>query len=425
MSVLIKNTDMKRLFVHLLPFLFLSVTDALAQSDAPVLPGDRVAIVGNTFADQIRIHGYLETLLLQRTRENPVSIRNLGWAGDMLTLRDRPTNFPTEESTLTDHKTDVIIGCFGLGESFEGEAGIDGFKKDVADFIRSHRGKKYNGETPVRLVLISPIAYENLGRLTPKHEKRNQDLEAYTHAMGAVASQEKVPFVDLFTPMKYIMDEAGASRLTTNGIHLNSYGYWAASRFLFDRLVAEDGETVREQPWRIMIDAKEAKGSAQGVTLADIKATKTGVSLQVTETFGPTLTPPTSESLPPQLSEFRDRLVVENLEQGSYLLSIDGEPVASASSAEWELGVVIDSSPAHLEAEALRAAVNDKNRQFVYSWKAYNQVHIVGERRSSPSGRALPAEVIEFNEIAKQRARSIQGSLAPKTREWRLIRVSD
>ena len=57
--MLIKNTDMKRLFFHLLPFLSLSVTDVLSQSDAPVLPGDRVAIVGNTFADQIRIHGYI------------------------------------------------------------------------------------------------------------------------------------------------------------------------------------------------------------------------------------------------------------------------------------------------------------------------------------------------------------------------------
>lgn len=64
-------------------FIFFLLTAASTASavlaEAPILPGDRVAIVGNTFADQIREHGYLETLLLQRTRENPVSIRNLGW----------------------------------------------------------------------------------------------------------------------------------------------------------------------------------------------------------------------------------------------------------------------------------------------------------------------------------------------------------
>lgn len=45
--------------------------------EAPIHPEDRVAIVGNIFADQIREHGYLETLLWQRTRENPLSIKNL------------------------------------------------------------------------------------------------------------------------------------------------------------------------------------------------------------------------------------------------------------------------------------------------------------------------------------------------------------
>ena len=116
-----------------------STMSALAQS--PIEPGDRIAIVGNTFADQLRIHGYLETLLLNHTRDNPVSIRNLGWGGDMLSARDRPTGFPSEESTLSAHKTDVIIACFGMGESFAGEKGIDEFKGQVQAFIKSHEGK--------------------------------------------------------------------------------------------------------------------------------------------------------------------------------------------------------------------------------------------------------------------------------------------
>ena len=71
-----------------------------AYAESPVRPGDRVAIVGNTYADQLRIHGYLETLLLQRSGAEPVSVRNLGWGGDLVHLRDRPTNFPSEASTL-------------------------------------------------------------------------------------------------------------------------------------------------------------------------------------------------------------------------------------------------------------------------------------------------------------------------------------
>ena len=173
-----------------------------AKADNPLLPGIRIAIVGNTFADQLRSHGYLETLLLQHWRDEPVSIRNLGWAGDGLTIRDRPTNFPTEESTLRDHQTDVIIACFGMGESFEGEKGIENFKTDLKAFIGSHRGKRYNGESDVRLILVSPIAYEDLVELTPRLAERNRELQLYTEAMRTTAANESVPFVDLYGPTR-------------------------------------------------------------------------------------------------------------------------------------------------------------------------------------------------------------------------------
>ena len=406
-------------------FFILVAAATAAFAESPIRPGDRVAIVGNTFADQIREHGYLETLLLQRTRDNPVSIRNLGWGGDMLTLRDRPTNFPTEESTLTDHQTDVIIACFGLGESFDGENGLENFKQNLADFITSHHGKNYNGKTSVRLVLVSPIAHEDRGHLTPMAGKRNGQLEAYTNAMGIVASEHGVPFVDLYTPMKYIMEEPEAPKLTTNGIHLNSYGYWVAARYLFDALVTGENETVREQPWRVTIDAKSGSGLAKGLSLDQVESSDKGVSFFAKEEFGPTLAPPTEGDLPPQLADLRDKLTVEKLKPGTYELIIEGESVATATAAEWSQGVPVDSSPSHAEAEALRDAVNDKNRQFIYSWKAYNQVHIVGERRNSPSGRALPGEVIEFNNITKQRDAELRDSIELKTRQWHLSRVSD
>jgi hypothetical protein len=83
--------------------------------------------------------------------------------------------------------------------------------------------------------------------------------------------------------------------------------------------------------------------------------------------------------------------------------------------------VAIDASPIHRAAEAYREAIIDKNRQFEYSWKALNQVHIVGERRNSLSGKALPAEVIQFNEIAKQRDVTLADGIPLKTRRWELV----
>lgn len=395
---------------------------ALATADSPIRPGDRIAIIGNTFADQLRIHGYLETLLLQHSRDNPVSIRNLGWGGDMLTARDRPTGFPTEESTLTAHKTDVIIACFGMGESFAGEKGLDEFKTHLAALIDSHSGKKYNGKSEVRLIQVSPIAYEDRGKLTPSRDKRNRELLAYTRAMREVATEADVPFVDLYEASRYLMDEPVGPKLTNNGIHLNSYGYWAISHAFFNQLVA-DSRIPDRRSWLLRIDAAKKSSDARGVEVSELVTDEAGFSFQVAEKAAPTLRPPTDHQLPPQLESVRDTLIVENLEPGKYRLTIDEKPVATATARSWSEGVAVDSSPAHRAWEAYRAVVNDKNLQFTYSWKALNQVHIVGERRKSPSGRALPGELIEFNRLADNCERTLSKGIELKTRRWRVARV--
>lgn len=395
---------------------------ALSSAQSPIRPGDHVAIVGNTFADQLRIHGYLETRLLQHTNGAPISLRNLGWAGDMLTARDRPTGFPAEETTLANHKTDVIIACFGMGECFAGESGIKQFKEQLAAFIASHSGKSYNGHSEVRLVLVSPIASEDLGKLTPAHLERNRQLYAYTHAMSEVAEDENIPFVDLFETTRYLMDESVGPSFTHNGIHLNDYGYWAISHAFCDQLTDSDGASS-QQSWSLRVDAKSKATTARGVAISAVSTDALGLRFQVAEQSTPGLRPPTDQPLPSQLEFKRDTLVVENLEPGSYRLTIDKNPVATASAESWAEGVPIDSSPAHDEAQAYRAIVNDKNLQFLYSWKALNQVHIVGERRSSPSGKELPKEVIEFSRLAKKLDDELKGAIELKTRQWRVSRI--
>ena len=381
--------------------------------------GTRIAIVGNTFADQLRNHGYFEALLQQHDPDAAVSVRNLGWAGDTLSHRDRPTNFPPESSTLSDHRADAIIAFFGMSESFAGEAGVADFKKDLETFVESHRGQRYNAASEVRLVLVSPIAYENLGRLTPRWEERNRELKLYAKAMEEVAERLEIPFVDLYAPTRSLMKENGSRRFTTNGIHPNEYGYWAISRILYNELVS--GASRMAKPWRVSLDAESNSHSSDGLELDSVSKTRRGFSFKATELTAPALAPPSHQGQLSGFEDFRDTLTVANLAPGEYVLRVDGEIVARASHEGWAKGVAIDASPSHRDAEAYRASIVDKNRQFEYSWKALNQVHIVGERRNSMSGKALPAEVIEFNEIAKRRDLDLAKGIALKTRQWELV----
>lgn len=389
-----------------------------AAAEPGVRPGDRIAIVGNTFADQLRVHGYFETLLLQLSSEPRVSIRNLGWGGDMLSARDRPTNFPAEEAALIEHQTDVILACFGLGESFAGADGLPAFRTALEAFAASHRGRKYNGKSEVRLILVSPIACEDLGPLTPERARRNRELADYTAAMEQVAARQELGFVNLFTPTLQLMADSTAPKLTTNGIHLNAYGYWAVSRLLA-------GEVARgHRSWALRIDARAGQAEGDGVTITHVKPAAGGVRFSVKEQRPPTLAPPLKGQIHAALQRQRDVLVVANLAPGEYQLTIDGEPVITAGHERWAEGIAIDASPHHQNAEALRQAVNDKNQQFIYGWKALNQVHIVGERKSSPSGRALPAELIEFKRLADQRDQALRPGVSSLPHEWRLTPTS-
>jgi hypothetical protein len=390
----------------------------VTAAEPAIRPGDHVAIVGNTFADQLRVNGYFETLLLQRSVEMRVWVRNLGWGGDMLSARDRPTNFPAEEAALIDHQTDAIIACFGMGESFAGTDGLPAFRTALETFVASHRGRKYNGKSEVRLLLVSPIAYENHGALTPECERRNRELADYTTAMEQVAGRQELSFVNLFEPTRRLMTDSTAPKLTTNGIHLNAYGYWAVSRLLADEVIRG------HRSWGLRLDARTRHGEGDGVTITQVESVGGGMRFTVRENRPPTVAPPIKGQPHAALQPLRDTLVVANLAPGEYRLTIDGEPVITAGHDRWAKGIAIDSSPQHRDAEALRQAVNDKNQQWVYSWKALNQVHIVGERKSSPSGRALPDEIIEFKRLAEQKDQALRPGVSPLTHEWRLSPIS-
>lgn len=410
------NTALRYFFVFCL---LGSCGSIRAEKSMPVQAGDRIAIVGNTFADQLRNHGYLEVLLRNSFKEDPVTIRNLGWAGDTLSIRDRPTNFPTEVSTMEDHETDLILACFGMGESFAGYDGLADFKKSLVGFIESHRGQSYNGESEVRLILISPIAYEDLGLITPNWKKRNQDLENYSRAMSEIAEAEGIPFVDVFAPMNELFQEPAGSQFTTNGIHLNEFGYWTVSHLIHKQLLEMISE--KQEAWTIRIDAKTGESKSSGVELSAFGLEGQQFSFEVKENSSSSLPPPIRLGDESSLSEYRDTLIIESLDPGEYSLVIDGEPVVTASHTQWAEGVTIDASPAHREIEDYRTDVVDKNTQFVYSWKALNQVHIVGERRNSASGRALPQEVIEFNKLTKEKDAALRKVPERKTRQWQLV----
>ena len=202
---------------------------ALASSgDAAPLElkqNDRIVLIGNTLAERMQHMGHFETLLHSRFPQLNLVVRNLAWSADELTLKPRSARFGNQESYLNKHKANVILAFFGYNESFAGKKGLSKFESDLDRFVRNAKSKKYNGKTPPRIAIVSPIAFENSKSPNlPTGSAQNTNIGLYTAVMKKIAKQHDVTFVDLFTPTKQLMD-AAQKKLTFNGCHLTDYGY--------------------------------------------------------------------------------------------------------------------------------------------------------------------------------------------------------
>jgi putative heme-binding domain-containing protein len=196
-----------------------SLPDALLGT---LQPGDRIAVVGGGLADRMQHDGWLETYLQARLPEHQLAVRHLGFTGDELTLRMRSVGFGTPEQWLDRAEANVVFACFGYNESFRDQAGLADFRKNLTQFVRVTRQPAQGAAR--RVVLFSPIAYEDLGDpLLPSAGELNRRLAGYTTAIAEVANQLEVPFVDLYHPSLSAYQHS-SEPLTINGIHLNAAG---------------------------------------------------------------------------------------------------------------------------------------------------------------------------------------------------------
>jgi lysophospholipase L1-like esterase/uncharacterized cupredoxin-like copper-binding protein len=205
--------------------------------EAPIGPlapakGDHIVFVGNTFAERMAHFGHFETLLQTQYPDHELVVRNLGWSGDTPSLQPRPLDFGTMEEYLVQEQADVIIACFGMNESFSGEAGRSEFEESLRNFIASMRDLKPGGDEP-EILLVSPIAHESLGGSFPDGAAHNADLAAYTESMRMVAQEQGVRFADLYQHSMKLWSIPIGPRFTINGIHLTELGNQLISEQLF------------------------------------------------------------------------------------------------------------------------------------------------------------------------------------------------
>lgn len=184
--------------------------------------GDVVSILGNGLPDRMQHDGWLETLLQSQLVNQQVRFRNMSTSGD------RPNDYPRSsgQKSMTEYlrhvQPTVVFAFFGYNESFDTKPGDH--KQQLIEFIRRTRGAKPNGKDFPRIVLFSPIAFEDTRNPNvPNGKAQNVRLAAITRATAAAAKEAGVTFVDLFHPSLELFSKA-EQPLTINGVHLTKEG---------------------------------------------------------------------------------------------------------------------------------------------------------------------------------------------------------
>src|SRR3546814_81395 len=139
-------------------------------------------------------------------------------------------NFGTLDEHLRQQEAGIIFASFGLNEAFDGPDSLESFRKDLGKMLSHLQQQQYNGTEHPQVILISPIAHEELGGFLPDPSTNNRYLKEYVKAMEEVAGDLDVPFIDLYEPTAGL--EKGPDSLTINGIHLNDRGYREVSQLL-------------------------------------------------------------------------------------------------------------------------------------------------------------------------------------------------
>ena len=151
---------------------------------------DRVVFIGNTLFDRGASFPHFESFLHLAHPDLALTSRTLAWSADEVDLMPRPDNFGDIHQHLTAHQADVIFAAFGYNESFAGPDGLDAFRTRLTNLVQKLKTSAYNGKSAPRIVLVSPVANENITNVAAA-DLNNTNIEAYTAVIRDVATRRK------------------------------------------------------------------------------------------------------------------------------------------------------------------------------------------------------------------------------------------
>ncbi|TLD70853.1 c-type cytochrome [Phragmitibacter flavus] len=259
-----------------------AATSVRPQAVAAPSQAERIVLIGNGLAERDVYYHRIETELHLRFPDQQLFLRNMGRVGDTPGFRPHPSRptqwafpgaekfhpelkthngkgfFPTPDQWLTHLKADTIVAFFGYNESFDGPSKVANFEAELDAWVQHSLTKAYNGKAAPRIVLVSPIAFEDQSaqRDLPNGQKENANIILYSATIETVAKKHGLTFIDLFTPTKTLYANTEAP-LTTDGFVPNELGYEKIAELLATGIYGHQSRTSKADPALVREAVKE------------------------------------------------------------------------------------------------------------------------------------------------------------------------
>lgn len=255
----------KNLFKKILLIAPILILISCSNSKEPLInikPHSSIVLIGNNLGSRMMNYGSFETEMQLRYPTDSLLIRNMCDGGNTPGFRPHSGRvspwaflgaekfqtelaknsgsegvFETPDEWLTRLRADIIIAFFGYNESFEGPKGIENYSAELDAFIKHSLQQKYNSKLAPQLVVVSPIAFEDISDHidVPNGQTANKNLSLYTEVMKEVCAKNNVVFLNAFKAAKIWYDNY-TEDLTIDGSQLNQKGYDLFGQFLANEL---------------------------------------------------------------------------------------------------------------------------------------------------------------------------------------------
>jgi len=370
------------------------VSHSIAHAgDFLIHDNDRVVFLGDSITEQRLYTTYIEGYALSRHPEWKLTFRNVGWGGDTSWLRQRvhpdeaklfAANPDAQQKMVEDSvkrglERDVlplrptfVTVKFGMNDH-----SYQAFRPDIfSAYTRAQAeiAKVLNSEG-ARVAFLTPQPIEEK-RPDPDADIRNQSLRKFSDGLKEVAEKSHTTFVDQFDPyMKIMLAERAKDPKAFIGagdaVHPGPKGHtimaWAVLKGLgatplvsrADISGTGNGSAKTENCKVSNLSAKVGRVSFDRLD----NALPMPIDKRATEAL----------AIAPILDDLsRYELRVSGLPKGSYNISIDGEPVTSATDAELDKGVNLASNAGSITKQSgeLLDLIFKKNDAYFNRWRS-------------------------------------------------------